>query len=221
MEHKLRYARIERDETVSVHEDENAHLWAVSYSDFLMVLLCFFVLFFSLDEKKQNMLLINLAENLNGLPGQGSGSQLHSPERKLAQLPTTFLESLQNLNISVNKDKESLIINFPENLFTSGSHLANKDNTHLINDVLGKIFPHKDTVNLYFEGHTDNKPIERHLQNVVVDNYLLSSLRASTALHLAKNMGFPEMQMYIQATSFNLRNSRTLSIRVEPREVLQ
>ncbi|MBY0316221.1 MAG: hypothetical protein K2Q26_11910 [Bdellovibrionales bacterium] len=221
MEHNVRYPRIERDEEISVHEDENAHLWAVSYSDFLMVLLCFFILFFSLDDQKKNMLLVTLAESFNGKKEHGSDNPGFAKEKTQARLPATFLETLKGLNVSINKDRESLILNFPENLFASGSHIISKENHLLIKDVLTKVYPHRLGLNLYFEGHTDNKPIHRKIQNVVVDNYLLSSLRASTALKEAREMGFPEAQMFIQATSSHSRNSRTLSLRIEPREVVQ
>jgi hypothetical protein len=43
-------------------------------------------------------------------------------------------------------------------------------------------------------------------------------LRASSALFLAKQLGFSEKNLFIQAASSNLRNSRSLSIRIEPRE---
>lgn len=77
MQHKLKPRanyRIERSTTVEVSETDG-HLWAVSYSDLLMVLLSFFILFFSLDEKKTNEVingLLPVAEIL------GPGTGVHS-----------------------------------------------------------------------------------------------------------------------------------------------
>ena len=75
-------ARVERDDEVTFHEDENAHLWAVSYSDFLMALLAFFILFFSMDDTKKDQLILNLAQEFStkanmetGGPFAGLGSK--------------------------------------------------------------------------------------------------------------------------------------------------
>ena len=48
---KIPHVRVERPNLPQV-QDDSTHLWAVSYADFLMVLLCFFILFFSVDGPK-------------------------------------------------------------------------------------------------------------------------------------------------------------------------
>ncbi|MNY45037.1 hypothetical protein D3C86_1801120 [compost metagenome] len=91
----------------------------------------------------------------------------------------------------------------------------------LVEKFLNIIKPYEKNVNLFFEGHADASPLKIHRNNIIVDNFVLSSLRASSALGFAREMGFSEKIMFIQAASSNLRNSRSLSIRIEPRgEVL-
>jgi len=215
--------RVERDEMSHVSEDENQHLWAVSYSDFLMVLLSFFVLFFSAEAPQKQKLILELANHFSSSdPANGSGDGNGTgPGSGNHRMPASVLASLKNLNVTVEKEKESLIINFPNDLYGPGQHKMDKKKLALIENFLNIIKPYKGNVLLYFEGHADDSPIHRHKNNIVVDNFVLSSLRASSALGLARDMGFSEKSMFIQAASSNLRNSRSLSIRIEARgEVL-
>lgn len=219
-----RLPRIERDEVTHVGEDENQHLWAVSYSDFLMVLLSFFILFFSSETPQKQRLILELANHFatpNAGPGSGSGQGTGIGPDGQRRMPSGVFESLKNLNVQVDKEKESLIINFPNDLYGPGKHRIERDKTAMIENFLNVMKPYQGQINLYFEGHADTAPLKVHKNEIVVDNFVLSSLRASSALGLAREKGFPEKNMFIQANSSNLRNSRSLSIRIEPRgEVL-
>ncbi|MCC6137385.1 MAG: hypothetical protein IT287_02045 [Bdellovibrionaceae bacterium] len=214
---KVRYPRIERFDSQVIEEDANASSWAVSYSDFLMTLLCFFVLFFSLDEPGQNSLILKISESFKGAT---LGSTEHSTpkESKLVSIDNVFSKKLEDLKISVTKDKNSLIVHFPENLFETGKYELDDKNLASIKEVFGNLAKYKSHVNLYFEGHTDDQPLHRQVSSIVLDNYLLGSLRAASALKVAKSLGFEEKDMFIQTTSSHQRNSRTLSIKIQPRE---
>lgn len=219
-----RLPRIERDEVSHVGEDENQHLWAVSYSDFLMVLLSFFILFFSAEAPQKQQLIMELASHFTGQkegPGSGSGNGTGIGPMGRQRMPSGIFESLRALNVTVDKEKDSLIVNFPNDLYGPGKHRIEKDKAAMVENFLNVVKPYQSNVNLYFEGHADAAPLKIHKSDIIVDNFVLSSLRASTALGLARDMGFPEKYMFIQAASSNLRNSRSLSIRIEPRgEVL-
>lgn len=221
-----RLARIERDEVITVHEDENQHLWAVSYSDFLMALLSFFILFFSVEAPEKQKIIMQLAGQFAGSGGTGGTQQTgagtgtgaeESGTTGKPRVPASVLESLKGLNVSVDKEKESLIVNFPNDFYEPGRHHINSEKVSLIKDFLKLVKPFQNQVNLYFEGHADDTPLKHHKNNIIVDNFVLSSLRASTALGVAREDGFSEKNMFIQAASSNLRNSRSLSIRIEPR----
>lgn len=216
---KPRLPRIERDEVVEVHEDENAHLWAVSYSDFLMALLSFFILFFSFDGQQKQKIILNLAQEFSS--GSGAGFNKDGIGSESARLPASIVDSLNHLNVKVDKEKESLIILFPDDIFSPGRHRLKNTKTKLVDDFFKTVKNYKGQVNLYFEGHTDDRPLVIHKSDVVVDNFVLSSLRASTVLQRAKHEGFPEKHLFIQADSSNTRNTRSLSIRIEPRKEIQ
>lgn len=213
-----RLPRIEREEPSMLHEDENSHLWAVSYSDFLMALLSFFILFFSMDTPQRQTLIMDLAGQFSadgkgpGKGGTGNGQLVTS------RIPANFMGSLQDLKVEIGRDKENLIVNFPDNFFLPGRHIISPDQVKVISTFLEKLKPYENQVNIYFEGHTDDSPLLKHKNEIITDNFVLSSLRASSALSVAKKMGYGEGHLFIQAASSNLRNSRSLSIRIEPRE---
>ncbi|HEY1079064.1 MAG TPA: hypothetical protein VGE46_03170, partial [Bdellovibrio sp.] len=87
----------------------------------------------------------------------------------------------------------------------------------LVKKVLAPLKPYASQLNFYFEGHTDKDPLKKSRTTIVKDNFILSSLRASAALDIARTTGFPEDHMFIQAASSNIRNSRSLTIRISPK----
>lgn len=205
----LRFARIERDEVVEITEDENSHLWAVAYSDLLMVLLSFFILFFSIDNVERDNLILDLAR------GIASDIKEQSAETKAISTKSLYAD-LSKLNIHLVQEKENLTLNFPNELFKPGKYHIDKDQATEITKALELLVQYKDKINIYFEGHADSTPILNAKNNVVQDNFVLSSLRATQALQLARKMGFFEKQLFAQASSSNTRNSRSLSLRIEP-----
>jgi flagellar motor protein MotB len=217
----IRLPRIERDEEQTVHEDENAHLWAISYADFLMAILSFFILFYSADDPKRKALIMNLSQDFSSRGAPGSDGAQSSPANHTegaGRIPAGFAQSLSSLDISSEKQNDTLILNFSDNFFPPGRYEISKDKVAEVNTVLSKIKPFENQVNLYFEGHADDQAFKPNQRTLLKDNFILSSLRASSALFLAKQLGFSEKNLFIQAASSNLRNSRSLSIRIEPRE---
>lgn len=212
-----RYPRVERDLTVEVYEDENSHLWAVSYADFLMALLSFFILFFSIDEKGHNELFIQLAkefttEDANSQKGNGRGLTSAPATTKQAESSSTLQQALQALRLETKFEKNKLVVDFPKDFYSNGNYNLDASHKKLFQDVLQKIEPFKNKLKIYFEGHTDDIPSHKKVESLVVDNFLLSSLRASQALFLAREMGFAEEHMYIQASSSHKRNTRSISL---------
>lgn len=206
-----RYPRIDRDVSIDVHEDENANLWAISYADFLMALLSFFILFFSLDNSGQDKIIQLLNKEFSE-----SKQNNYSRQQSLAETTNTsdLFKALNNLPIKVQKTSSKLSIDFPDNIFPVGKHVTDAKNNEFIKTVLQKLLPYKEKINIYFEGHADTTPSHRKIQSIVVDNFVLSSLRAATALSAAKDLGYDEKTLFIQAASSHQRNSRSLSLHI-------
>lgn len=209
-----RLIRIDRDDEIVVAEDESSHLWAISYADFLMALLSFFILFFSLDGPERESTFIKVISQIT--KGTSLNSSNPAQDTK-GRLPASVVASLQKLDIRIQKDKDTFIVDFPTDFYLPGRHHIQDGKEELIVNFLNLVKPHMDELSLYFEGHTDDTPLQKHKNDIIVDNFVLSSLRASSALRIAKSLGFSEKFLFIQAASSNLRNSRSLSIRIEPR----
>ncbi len=215
-----RLPRIERDSPAEVPEDENAHLWAVSYSDFLMALLSFFILFFSMDDQSQSQLLVQLSEEFSN---SADKTQLQSIEKqrdpnselRKDNISVQGLNSVfKELNLETDATHQRFIIDFPKDFFKNGQYAIPKKEETLVVTVLNKLKPYEKDIKIYFEGHTDDKPSHKKINTLVIDNFLLSSLRASNALLIAKNIGFQENNMFIQAASSHKRNTRSLSMHI-------
>jgi flagellar motor protein MotB len=216
---KRRLPRIERHDDVTLHEDENQHLWAVSYSDFLMALLSFFILFFSVDTPERAKLVMQIASQFHNTGGisASSTSGVEGLGGTHQRVPASLIQTFQQLHLKTEQDNEALVVDFPNNLFLPGEHIMASEQKNLVEAFLQKLKPYSQQINIYFEGHTDNAPLRRHKNAIVVDNYVLSSLRANSALSMARSLGFSEKNLFIQANSSNIRNSRSLSIRIEPK----
>lgn len=217
---KRRLPRLDREIITEVHEDDNGHLWAVSYADFLMVLLSFFILFYSIDNKSRDSLILKLSQEFSKDAPKGSQSAGRGPSATsfTKQNHEDLFQSIQGLNLAVSKDHLSLVVDFPDDLFPTGRYKLTNKQTQTLTNLLEKLRPYDGKVNLYFEGHTDSAPLIVHRNELVTDNYMLSSLRAMIALNLAKTLNFDEKTLFMQANSSNIRNSRSLSIRIEPKE---
>lgn len=235
MRPKRSLPRIDREETIEVHEDENAHLWAVSYADFLMALLSFFILFYSVDEQKRDTLILNISQQLaestgattSGGKGNGAGAGAGAGFAELASeeadvnarhVPKTLIEALEGMDVKVNQEQEYMVVNFPDNMFSKGKYSIPKKNLDLLQKFFDVAKPYDGSFNFYFEGHTDASPLRRHRTKVLSDNYVLSSMRGFAALKEAKKAGFEPKYLFVQADSSNTRNSRSLSIRLERRK---
>lgn len=219
---KPRLPRIDRDGEIKVAEDENQHLWAVSYADFLMALLAFFILFFSMDDNNRDDLIHTLSLQFQKA-SLVAGKEDERRPSSLPDLPMSgaLIDQIRHMNISLVSQGKTLLIKFPENYFSPGKYKIERENRASMESLLGLLAPYKDKLNIYFEGHSDDEPVKSARTALLTDNFVLSSLRASSALQFARNHGFSEHNLYIAATGSNTRNSRTLSIKLEARSEMK
>lgn len=215
---RKRLPRIERIETKTVHDDEHQHLWAVSYADFLMALLSFFILFFSVDSPKQNEVLFQITEVFQK-SGGGSGTEGGGVGGTgFSRLPASLKESLGAYNFGVEKENNAIVINFPDDIFAPGQYELTKANRELVKKFFDVIHPFRDKLSITVLGHTDLKPLKQTRGRFLKDNFALSGFRASSVIDMAIQSGFPEKSLMFQAGGPNVRVSRSLSIRIAARE---
>lgn len=224
---KLAELRVTRKTNVHLaHSD--GHGWAVSYADMLMVLLSFFVLFFSLDDSKEGsraqLRMISMAINGKettssngglGLPGgpfeEGDTDEDVSDEtkRQIASLADTL--KVDGLKIRAKGDK--LIVDLEDATFGSGAYRLNGKLRAQVEKFSEKIMPYKDKLAVTVIGHTDDRPM-RFRHELLADNYDLSSIRALTVLKELVKDGFPKEQVSSRAASSFERNSRSITFEV-------
>lgn len=226
---KPRPPRIESPHESEI-EDESGHLWAISYADFLMVLLSFFILFFSVDEQTKKSVIdqivdIDLSEMKNkvrGASGKEDGATQGEDADgrdvaalpKVGGLPDDALESIvSGMEVEVEPTKKSLRIIFPDNIYEHGEIDLGYFQKKELEELLGRLKPYLSEVEVVFVGHTDATQIRGSKRSSLLrDNFDLSVLRASKALQFALDLSLPASQFAAKGSASGERNTRSLSI---------
>ncbi len=231
--------RTVRRELVNIDEGDG-HLWAVSYADLLMVLLAFFVIFFSFDPKSESQTdgLRALAMGLKQLSGAerasespagasatptedffaGATSQTGAGESPNAPVADIKKQLADVAVASVEFRGQDLFLLLPDDIFELGDYQLTpviQEDLRRIADVLKD---HKDNIRLVVMGHSDSVAFSRRRNEFLGDNFDLSSLRALRALQYLLTLGFRHESISAQGAADGMRSSRTLSIRIAWKE---
>lgn len=196
-------------------QDEVTATWLQSYGDMITLILCFFVLLFSMssiDAKKWQVVSESLQEALGGAPGQGSGikgGELPALEQDIksdedSSMEPEKLQELMELKAKIDayvkeKGLENMIvtdieevglvirITTDEVIFDLGSAVL-KPLALAFLDHLAPLL--KETKHeLWVEGHTDDVPIQPGF--IYPSNWELSTARASAVIrYLIERWGF-------------------------------
>ncbi len=222
-------ARIERRADNAQVHDDSAHLWAVSYADFLMVLLCFFIIFFSVDENQKESVIKKIfltQEGSSGGPGNGYGtgagpvveSRGVASKESGAVFSRQALEAaLEDYSFSKFDNSEGLLVHFKDDLYEKGSFEISLEHKAQFNVFLEKVRPYSDQVSMTFIGHADADLVNPKTKKIYKDNFDLSAIRATRALQYAVRFGFPEEQVSAKGNSKNSRVTRSLSVLIKPK----
>ena len=205
-------------------EGEESFLWAVSYSDLLMVLLSFFIVFFDPSaEEAQNRLKI-VAKSVDQVSGMEkakatassgeSKSDLASKSSGVKAVQDGLLGAQIAYQVST-KNPGVVQIDFPDNFYGAGQYDLSRHRREALFRVIRAIHSTKAAVKVTFIGHSDQQPLHRLLQlNVLKTNHDLSGLRASRALDLARELGMDSKRLFFEGAGSALRDTRSLSIRI-------
>lgn len=197
----------------------------------LMVLMSFFVLFYSADESKSKDVLKAITVSLVGQgSGEGGGAggkagALHalSGTPGADGVPANSQEAgksiMQHLidagvDVSASKSPDAIEIKLPDNVFRKRQYKPNKDVRRTIEAIVDVLKPHADAIDVVFIGHTDSSKVVSNEDQHLADNYDLSSLRAVYALKYAISAGYPSPHLFAKAASWNDRETRSISIEV-------
>ncbi len=220
MRKRVRMHRQDRVKTFEIH-DETGHLWAVSYADFLMVLLSFFIIFFSVDQKKSSLLQrlkISGTQELRDAQGNtprdtasigGMGNQVVDPA--LSPSLKSLKDKLSTKYLVRTVDSEKIIVALPDDIFANRSVKLNLVGQAAVLKILQELQPFQQQIELTFVGHTDSRLLTGS-QSYLQDNYDLSVLRATAGLRLALRLGYSPQNISAQGTADQIRNNRSLSL---------
>ncbi len=233
-----------RVETPSIEEDPLQFLWAVSYCDLLMVLMCFFILFFQLSSPEAPSVLENILLSLKGqnIPqatvhdgtgvmrtgvdatiGGGSDFDKLTPNlSKVTHILSEIAQKLKGQDVKILSDLDGKVISIDlaENIYAMGQYSFPPQDRSKLEEILKIVLPYAGAVNLTFVGHSDPTPIAVHRGKVIDSNLVLSSLRATRAVEIALRLGFDPRWTNSQGAGEYNRKTRSLSIRVAERKTL-
>ncbi|MBF0315980.1 MAG: hypothetical protein HQK50_08770 [Oligoflexia bacterium] len=199
---------------------ETSSSWAISYADFLMVLLSFFVIFFSTNPKTilfQLTKVVNEDKKLRPVSTPSQSMALPATTTSTSLPTVARLQSvkvqLKRSNINTSFKGNKLILQFPHNIYSLGQYDPPEK---LINDIVTILKSHKKNLIVTVIGYTDQKQFTQKNKTLINDNLTLAGLRAAKAAsYLQKNLPF--MQIKTQGESGLTRETRSISFVVEER----
>ena len=172
--------------------DIKTDAWLTTYGDTITLLMCFFVIFFSVSE-------VNLAlfEDLkNGFKNDVMNTETKSPIAMLSERLDSIYDNPtdDDPDVMVDLEKRGIHIRLSSNdLFKSGDAQLSRAGSLTIDDITTQLL---DIVGAYhltcdIEGHTDDTPINSYR---FPSNWELSASRAANVLRQMIASGMPPMQ---------------------------
>ena len=172
--------------------DINTDAWLTTYGDTITLLMCFFVIFFSVSE-------VNLAlfEDLkNGFKNDVMNTETKSPIAMLSERLDSIYDNPTNDDPDVEVDLLKRGINIrlaSSDLFRSGDAKLSRSGQKTVDEITVSLL---DIVGAYhltcdIEGHTDDIPIRSYK---FPSNWELSASRAANVLRQMIESGIPQDQ---------------------------
>jgi chemotaxis protein MotB len=172
--------------------DIDTNAWLATYGDMITLLMCFFVIFFSISEVN-----IALFEDLkNGFESDITNKETKSPISLLAkQLDSIYDNPVDdNLDVEVELINRGINIKLASNdLFRSGDAQLSRSGRKTVDDISTSLLSIVERYNLTcdIEGHTDDTPIRSYK---FPSNWELSASRAANVLRQMIDSGIPKDQ---------------------------
>lgn len=172
--------------------DIDTNAWLATYGDMITLLMCFFVIFFSISEVN-----IALFEDLkNGFESDITNKETKSPISLLAkQLDSIYDNPVDdNLDVEVELINRGINIKLASNdLFRSGDAQLSSSGRKTVDDISNSLLSIVERYNLTcdVEGHTDDTPIRSYK---FPSNWELSASRAANVLRQMIDSGIPKDQ---------------------------
>lgn len=203
------------------HRGEAMGLWAVSYSDLLMVLLAFFVMYFEYGEKESTEIIRNLSRDLTQTrnPNSAYSGEPIGPEPLVGPNAVAQVGKLlkdDGFHAEPGKKPGTLVVHFPENYYELGKYEIRGQQEEWMQQLLRVLLPQKKRISIVFIGHADTLAFNKNAK-IIDSNLVLSNLRGARAAEYALLHGFDPRMVSSQGVGEYRRASRTLSVQIEER----
>ena len=217
---KVEPLRVTRKTNVHV-QSHGGEGWAISYADMLMVLLSFFVMFFSLKDehpetfdqelKKISMSMEAGAKDKKAVKGAEPAAPMKEPAAKNY---SELASALKIQGVSVIDEKTQLVVTLDDAAFKSAGFSPNRAIRGRVDEIMQKLKPFNKSIQLTVVGHTDSRRLVPR-NEFLADNFDLSSLRALHVLKYVLARGFPERRATARAAASFDRAARSVSFVIQ------
>jgi flagellar motor protein MotB len=198
-------------------KNHSAESWAVSYADFLMVLLSFFIVFYSFDEKSVlHNVVVSISKTTGGAVDSNKTGAMGGDvpdgifnHKVLTEVSAMFRDAKVEAVVS----KERIVVDLPDNIYPIGGY---KVPAEKLDAILKSLEKYQAELSITVMGHADGVGFQNKTR-VVKDNLTLSSMRAAYASSHIQEV-LPQAQVWIQASDDSKRKTRSISFVIEPRK---
>lgn len=200
-----------KDRNYTSDSDTDQNAWLATYGDMITLLMCFFVIFFSVSDVN-----VALFEDFkNGFENDITNEKTGTPIKMLSlQLDSIYDNPLNDdPDVEVDLLKRGINIRLAsKDLFKSGDAQLSRTGRKTVSDITASLVLIVDRYNLTcdIEGHTDDTPMRSYK---FPSNWELSASRASNVLRQMIETGIPADQ----SRAIGFADIRPL---IEPRDSL-
>jgi flagellar motor protein MotB len=188
-----------------------------------MVLLSFFILFFTVDKTDKDALVNIISQVKERGLGQGDGSGFKSnptsiaPAKSPAQIINDIKIDIKGVSVTSNEKSKTVVLTLPDNIYSTGKISPSAEGAKMLQSLLALLKPFSQDIDLIFVGHTDSIPVTKKRAQFLENNFDLSALRAASAIKIALMAGMPQARVFMHGAADNTRNTKSLSIIVKPK----
>lgn len=198
-------------------EADTEGTWAISYGDMITLLLSFFVLFFTMDPKKEkaqglmDSLKVSLADLQSGQSGT-SGSDIVKTQPKV--LTPQLDVAVKEANLHFVDFNKKLIVDFNDiSFFKSGEIQVTDEGVAVLRAFAQKYLPYAGSYMLQIQAFTDMQPVRELKNRRYKDNLELSALRAIAAMRVLQQFGLPLSMMTLSGLG-EIKNTHDFLLRL-------
>ncbi len=179
------------------HAENDEGSWAISYGDMVTLLLSFFVLFFSIDFKKNNEKVLD--QSLQGLFTTQKIQAVKSEGSSEGNSKGGFKDEpkIEGMGIVRVQDGTFLMFFKGVSFFDTAKIDLTKDGEKALDEFYNKFIPLAGKYKIQVQAYTDRRGIKNVANRAFRDNLELSVLRSLSVVRHFNRLGIPSRRVEI------------------------